>query len=129
MDFCGVVHVFDEIIRNIAEADILILAPGSLYSSIIPVFKVPGLAEAVRKNSKALKLLVSNLWVQAGETDLSIADPKRKFHVSDMIRAYERNIPGGIKDLFNEVLCLSLKDVPASVIQRYAVEGKKPDIS
>ncbi len=126
VDFYGEIHVYDEVLQNIAEADILILAPGSLYSSIIPVFKVPGLAEAVRNNSKALKLLISNLWVQAGETDLSIADPERKFHVSDMIRAYERNIPGGVKDLFSEVLCLSLKDVPASVIQRYAVEGKSP---
>lgn len=126
VDFCGEVHVYEEILQNIAEADILILAPGSLYSSIIPVFKVPGLADAVRHNSKALKLLISNLWVQAGETDLSIADPERKFHVSDMIRAYERNIPGGVKDLFNEVLCLSLKDVPASIIQSYAVEGKSP---
>jgi hypothetical protein len=69
---------------------------------------------------------VSNLWVQAGETDLSIADPERKFHVSDMIRAYEKNIPGGTKELFNEVLCISLKDIPASVLQRYAVEGKIP---
>lgn len=126
VDFCGEVRVYPEIIRDIEEADILILAPGSLYSSIIPVFKVPGLAEAVRKNTSALKVLVSNLWVQAGETDLSITDPERKFRVSDMIRAYERNIPGGTVGLFNEVLCLSLKDVPASVIQSYAVEGKIP---
>jgi hypothetical protein len=113
-------------VQDIREADIVILAPGSLYSSIIPVFKVPGLADAVRNNRKALKVLVSNLWVQAGETDLSIADPERKFHVSDMIRAYEKNIPGGTKGLFNEVLCISLKDIPASVLQRYAVEGKIP---
>ncbi len=126
VDFCDEVRVYPEIIHDIEEADILILAPGSLYSSIIPVFKVPGLADAVRRNRKALKLLISNLWVQAGETDLSITDPERKFRVSDMIRAYERNIPGGTSGLFNEVLCLSLKDVPASVIQRYAVEGKIP---
>jgi hypothetical protein len=43
-----------------------------------------------------------------------------------MIRAYEKNIPGGTKGLFNEVLCISLKDIPASVLQRYAVEGKIP---
>ena len=84
------------------------------------------MADAVRNNRKALKVLVSNLWVQAGETDLSIADPERKFHVSDMIRAYEKNIPGGTRGLFNEVLCISLKDIPASVLQRYAVEGKIP---
>ncbi len=126
VDYCDTVRVYDELLADIAAADIVILAPGSLYSSIIPVFKVPGLADAVRHNEKALKVLVSNLWVQAGETDLSIADPERKFYVSDMIRAYEKNIPGGTKGLFNEVLCMSLHDIPASVLQMYAVEGKIP---
>ncbi len=126
VDYSDTVRVYNEIWTDIAQADIIILAPGSLYSSIIPVFKVPGLADAVRANRKALKLLISNLWVQTGETDLSIADPERKFHVSDMIRAYEKNIPGGTHGLFNEVICISLTDVPASVLQSYAVEGKVP---
>lgn len=126
VDFHHEPEAYEEIFEDILGADIIILAPGSLYTSIIPIFRVPGLAECVRKNSKALKILVSNLWVQAGETDLSISDPERKFHVSDMIRAYERNIPGGTAGLFDEVLCLSLRDVPASVLQRYAVEGKIP---
>lgn len=126
VDYCDTVRIYDEVLEDIREADIVILAPGSLYSSIIPIFKVPGLADAVRNNRKALKILISNLWVQSGETDLSIADPERKFHVSDMIRAYEKNIPGGTKGLFKEVLCISLKDIPASVLQRYAVEGKIP---
>lgn len=126
VDFCGIPQVYTSIFDDIAKADVILLAPGSLYSSIIPVFKVPGLAQAVRDNKKALKILVSNLWVQAGETDLSYIDPDRKFYVSDMIKAYERNIPGGTCGLFDEVLCLSLKDVPASIIQNYAVEGKIP---
>ena len=126
VDYFGKVHVFGEVFEEISQADILILAPGSLYSSIIPVFKVPGLADAVRTNEKALKVLISNMWVQAGETDLSIADPERKFHVSDMIEAYEKNIPGGTEGLFDEVLSVSLKDIPASILQRYAVEGKIP---
>lgn len=126
VDYCDTIRIYDEVLSDIEDADILIMAPGSLYSSIIPVFKVPGLAEAVRNNQRALKVLVSNLWVQAGETDLSIADPERKFHVSDMIRAYEKNIPGGTRGLFNEVLCISLNDIPASILQSYAVEGKVP---
>ena len=126
VDFTGPVRVYPEIFEDIRNADILIMAPGSLYSSIIPIFHVPGLAEAVRENNHALKLLISNLWVQAGETDRSIEDPERKFHVSDMLRAYERNIPGGTEGLFHEVLCLSLKDVPASILQQYEVEGKIP---
>ncbi len=126
VDFFGAPYVYPQVIKEIEEADILIMAPGSLYSSIIPIFQVPGLAEAVRRNDHALKILFSNLWVQAGETDQSISDPERKFYVSDMLRAYERNIPGGTRGLFNEVLCISLKDVPASVMQRYDIEGKLP---
>lgn len=122
----GTVGIYKEILEDISGADILILAPGSLYSSIIPVFKTPGLAEAVRQNKHAMKVLVSNLWVQSGETDLSLANPERKFLVSDMIRAYEKNIPGGTENLFDEVLCISFQDIPASVLQRYAVEGKIP---
>lgn len=126
VDFSNNVSINTELFQEIEEADIIILAPGSLYSSIIPIFQVPGMADAVRNNNHALKMLISNLWVQAGETDKSISDPERKFHVSDMIQAYECNIPGGTNGLFNEVLCLSFKDVPASILQNYAVEGKIP---
>jgi uncharacterized cofD-like protein len=126
VEFCGIPHVSPEVLAAIAAADILVMAPGSLYSSLIPIFQVPGLAQAVRDNSRALKILVSNLWVQAGETDRSMGDGERKFHVSDLLRAYDRNIPGGTRGLFDQVLCLSLKEVPASVLQSYAVEGKVP---
>jgi len=126
VDFCGEPYVSGRVFEAISSADVLIMAPGSLYSSLIPVLQVPGIADGVRENKKALKLLISNLWVQAGETDRSITDPDRKFYVSDMINAYDSNIPGGTSGLFDHVLCLSLQDVPASVIQHYTIEGKIP---
>lgn len=125
-DYVGPVQVYPEVLGAIRNADIIIMAPGSLYSSIIPIFQVKQIADAVKENKIALKILISNLWAQAGETDLSPDDPSRKFHVSDMLTAYEKNIPGGTEGLFHHVLCLSLKDVPASILQRYAVEGKIP---
>jgi len=126
LNFCDVPEVSDELLEIIAAADIMIMAPGSLYSSLIPVFQVPEIGDAVKKNETALKILVSNLWIQTGETDLSLSEPDRKFHLSDMLKAHEHNIPGGNKGLFDTVLCLSFKDVPATVIQSYAVEGKIP---
>ncbi len=126
VDFSGTPFVSPRVVAKIEEADILIMAPGSLYSSIIPIFQIKEIAESVRRNRQALKLLIANLWVQAGETDKSITDPERKFHVSDMIRAYDRNLPGGTDGLFDQVLCLSFKDIPATVIQHYAVESKIP---
>lgn len=126
VDFCGQPYVSGKILDSIRDADVLIMAPGSLYSSIIPVMQVPGIAATVRENKSGLKLLIANLWVQEGETDKAIANPDRKFHVSDMIRAYEHNLPGGVEGLIDQILCLSMQDVPASVIQNYAVEGKNP---
>ena len=126
VNFCKEPEVNDEVLQLIKSADIMIMAPGSLYSSLIPVFQVPGIADAVKDNNHAMKILVSNLWVQAGETDLSLAEPDRKFQLSDLLKAYDLNIPGGTEGLFDKVLCLSLKDVPASVIQNYAIEGKSP---
>ena len=110
----------------IAEADIIILAPGSLYSSVIPILQVPGLADVIRQNEKALKLLVANIWVQKGETDATREAPEKRFYVSDLIRAYGHNISGGIHGLFSHVLTLDLADIPGSVLQNYILEKKEP---
>jgi uncharacterized cofD-like protein len=114
------------IIENINSADIIIFAPGSLYTSIIPILQLPEIAEAVRRNSRALKLLVANLWVQKGETDLVACPSGRRFYISDLILAYNRNIPGGVYGLFRQVMMLGLHDVPGSILQSYALEGKVP---
>ena len=112
--------------KVLREADIIIFAPGSLYSSIIPILQVPGLADLVRTNSNALKILVSNIWVQKGETDAARDAPERKFHISDLIQAYNRNIPEGVENLFTHVLTLGLREIPGSVLQNYALEDKEP---
>lgn len=115
-----------EVIGLIKQADVLVFAPGSLYTSIIPIMQSPGVADAIRANPKALKLLVANIWVQKGETDVARDAPDRKFHVSDLIQAYHRNIPGGVNELFSHVLTLDLADIPGSVLQGYAIEDKAP---
>ncbi|XCN73262.1 MAG: 2-phospho-L-lactate transferase CofD family protein [Candidatus Electrothrix aestuarii] len=112
--------------QSIAEADIIILAPGSLYSSIIPILQVPGVADLIRQNEKALKLLVANIWVQKGETDATREAPEKRFYASDLIRAYGHNISGGIQGLFSHVLTLDLADIPGSVLQNYILEKKEP---
>jgi len=124
--FCRKPFIQPEVIGLIKEADILLFAPGSLYTSIIPIMQVPGIADAIRSNSEAMKILITNIWVQKGETDAARDAPDRKFHVSDLIQAYHRNIPGGVKDLFSHVLALDLTDIPGSILQRYALEDKEP---
>jgi len=119
-------QVLPEVLEAIHEADIILFAPGSLYTSIVPVMQTPGLAQAVRDNERAMKLLVANLWVQAGETDLAVDDPGRRYYVSDLITAYHRNIPGGVHGLFSKILLLAMQEIPGNIIQSYAVEGKTP---
>ncbi|MDY0351552.1 MAG: YvcK family protein [Desulfobulbaceae bacterium] len=110
----------------VGGADIIVFAPGSLYSSIIPILQVPGIADLIRRNRRAMKILVSNIWVQKGETDAAHDAPERKFHISDLVRAYNRNIPGGVNDLFSHILTLGMGEIPGSVLQNYALEEKEP---
>ena len=57
-----------ESIEAIAQAVLILLGPGSLYTSIIPNLLVDGVAEAIAK-SRALKILVMNIMTQDGESD------------------------------------------------------------
>ncbi|MDF1615507.1 gluconeogenesis factor YvcK family protein [Desulfurivibrio dismutans] len=126
VEFSRQPEVPPEVFAAIAEADIILFAPGSLFTSIIPVLQVPGLAAAVRNNRRALKVLLSNLWVQAGETDLVAGEGDRRYHVSDLLRAYDRNIPGGIAGLFQQTMVVGMREIPGSILQNYALEGKVP---
>lgn len=57
-----------EAIQAIEDADIIVLGPGSLYTSVMPNLIVPGIKEAV-KSSKASVVYVNNIMTQHGETD------------------------------------------------------------
>lgn len=63
-----------EAIEAIMDAELIVLGPGSLYTSIIPNLLVPGIADAI-KLSPARKIYVSNVLTQIGETiDYSVGD-------------------------------------------------------
>jgi uncharacterized cofD-like protein len=63
-----------EALEAIAHAELIILGPGSLYTSIIPNLLVQGIPEAIHK-SKAKKIYVCNVMTQEGETtDYSVSD-------------------------------------------------------
>ncbi|AWI07225.1 gluconeogenesis factor YvcK family protein [Clostridium drakei] len=78
-----------EAIDAIMEADAIILGPGSLYTSVIPNLLVKDIAEAVKKTN-AIKLYVSNIMTQRGETD--------GFGVEDHIKAIFKHAGGEIID-------------------------------
>ncbi|MEA4965060.1 MAG: gluconeogenesis factor YvcK family protein [Oscillospiraceae bacterium] len=55
-------------VQEILNADLIVIGPGSLYTSIIPNFLVEGITEAVAA-SRALKLFIMNVMTQDGETE------------------------------------------------------------
>jgi uncharacterized cofD-like protein len=59
---------YPEAIRALLQADMIVIGPGSLYTSVLPNLLVSELAEAVRA-SRAFKVYVCNLATQTGETD------------------------------------------------------------
>ena len=94
----------------IAEAEMIIFAPGSLYTSIIPNLLVNGIVEAVRR-SDALKVYACNIMTESGETE--------GYTVSDHIRALFRHSYAGLFDL-----CLTNNGtIPQAVLQRYGQQG------
>jgi len=62
------VRPYERVLRAIAEADVILLGPGSLYTSLIPNLLVDGIAAAIEA-AGAEKVLIGNLMTQSGETD------------------------------------------------------------
>ena len=125
-EFYNFPAVTADVIRTVRTADLIILAPGSLYTSSIPVLQAPGLADAIRANRAALKVLGANFWVEEGETDITQKDKRRGFRISELLEAYDRNVPGGCSGLFHFVLSANLQHIPGNILRNYSLEGKRP---
>lgn len=59
---------YPKVIRAILAADLIVIGPGSLYTSILPNLLVPDISASIRA-SRALKIYVCNVATQPGETD------------------------------------------------------------
>ncbi len=76
----GYIKPMQEAVDAVLEADLIVLGPGSLYTSIIPNLVIRELGDAVIE-SKAKKLYVSNIMTQPGETtDYSVSDHIEAIH-------------------------------------------------
>lgn len=102
----------------IEEADVIILGPGSLYTSVIPNLIIKGMSEAIAK-SAALKIYVCNMMTQHGETD--------EFAASDHLKAI---IDHSNKDVV-DICVLNSAEAPVDALKRYEGEEQfpvKPDV-
>jgi uncharacterized cofD-like protein len=84
---------FPPVIKALLNADMIVIGPGSLYTSLLPNLLVHDVMEAVR-SSRALKVFVCNIATQPGET--------QAFSCYDHVRALEEHVG---EDLFDIVLC------------------------
>ncbi|MGI5836775.1 MAG: gluconeogenesis factor YvcK family protein, partial [Chloroflexota bacterium] len=75
---------YPEAMRAILDADLVVIGPGSLYTSVLPNLLVEDLARAVIATN-AMKVYVCNVATQRGETD--------NFRVSDHVEALIRHLP------------------------------------
>lgn len=74
----------------IAAADLIVLGPGSLYTSLLPALLVPALGAAVAA-APGIRVFVCNVATQAGETE--------GFDVADHAEALARGVGAGIVDV------------------------------
>ncbi len=77
-------------LRAIFQADLIVLGPGSLYTSILPNLLIGDLAEALR-HCRAKVVYICNLATQPGETE--------DYSVADHVNAIQRHVPGDIVDV------------------------------
>lgn len=99
----------DGVIKAIEKADIIVLGPGSLYTSIIPNLLVDGVVDAI-KASKAVKIYVCNIMSQQGETE--------GYTASDHLKAIEKHSYEGIAD----IVIANNAFIPESLKMKYAQE-------
>ena len=103
----------EDVIEAIKAADLIILGPGSLYTSVIPNLLIKEISEEVIK-SNAKKIYVCNIMTQPGETD--------NYAVSDHINALYKH--AGSNKLIDAVLVNNV--LPKNMADKYEQCGQMP---
>ena len=100
----------EEALEAIRAADVIILGPGSLYTSIIPTLLINGIYQEVSR-SKVLKIYVCNVMTQAGETD--------GYKASDHLKTIIRHTT---PDIVNSCI-INTGVIPGGLLEKYKGEN------
>lgn len=95
----------------IENADCIIMGPGSLYTSVIPNLLINEVSEKIRV-SKALKIYISNIMTQPGETD--------EYKLSDHLKTIENHCGGGVIDF----IIANNGSIPEKNFEKYKNDGQ-----
>jgi uncharacterized cofD-like protein len=104
------VRPLPEAVDAIKHAGLILLGPGSLYTSILPNILIPEIAQAIAR-SKAPRVYIANLMTQPGETT--------GYSLSDHVRAVQRHVPQRIMDS----VVANRQPVSPEVARRYRRQG------
>lgn len=97
------------VLEALRQASLIVLGPGSLYTSILPALLVPEVARAIRDSSAPL-VYAAPIMTEPGETDaMSLGD-----HDAAIFAHLGRR---------PDVLLVNSQPVPLAVLDRYAAEG------
>lgn len=101
-----------EVVQAIKEADCIVIGPGSLYTNVIPNLLVNGVYKAM-KDSKAIKIYISNIMTEPGQTD--------NYTLSDHIKAIIEHTGKNVIDY-----CIyDTGEIIPEYIKRYNLKGSE----
>ena len=106
-------HALEDVITAIKDADLIILGPGSLYTSVIPNLLISEISQEIAK-SHAKKIYVCNIMTQPGETD--------NYSASDHVRALMSHAKS--KNIIDAVLVNDF--IPCNLAKKYEMAGSYP---
>ncbi len=104
------VRALPKAIDAIQKADLILMGPGSLYTSVIPNLLIPEIAQAIAR-SKAPRVYVANLMTQPGETT--------DYALSEHLRAIQRHVGKRVIDW----VVANRQPVSPDVARRYRAQG------
>jgi uncharacterized cofD-like protein len=104
------VRAVPEAVAAIAHADLILIGPGSLYTSILPDLLIPDIARAIAR-SRAPRVYIANLMTQPGETT--------NYSVAEHLRAIQEHVKPRIVDY----VVANQQKVSSAVARRYRKEG------
>ncbi len=99
-----------EAVEAIANADAVIIGPGSLYTSIMPNLVIKEIADTIH-SSQAMKIYICNVMSQPGETD--------GYSVTNHVEAILAHAPG----ISLDYVIVNNQPAPEKIIERYSQKG------
>jgi len=102
-----------EVVEAIRDADLIVLGPGSLYTSVIPHLLVNNIAEYIY-TAKAPKVYIANVMTQPGETD--------DYGIIEHVEAILKHSK---EDILDYVIA-NTEEIPKDTLEKYITDGSAP---